>query len=240
MMSTTPLIALAWDPVRAAPPLSRDGLHLWSIDLGSGGGDADRLWQTLSPDERFRADRLSISERREAHIRAHARLREILALYLKTNPQALVFTIGETGKPALDGEVPHLHFNLTTSADLALLGISHTPLGVDCERLDQRRDLVAIARRMFPCPAADAVAAAQGAERVDHFYRAWTALEAEVKADGRGLGRRISAPDSSPPLIRHCIPRPGFIAAVARTALPPVRDWQAFCLADPFTGGSET
>jgi 4'-phosphopantetheinyl transferase len=60
------------------------------------------------------------------------------------------------------------------------------PLGVDCERLDPRTNLAGIARRMFPPEVADAVLASPEPDRLTRFYRAWTALEAEVKATVAG------------------------------------------------------
>jgi 4'-phosphopantetheinyl transferase len=62
--------------------------------------------------------------------------------------------------------------------------------------------------------------------RLEAFYRAWTALEADVKADGRGLFRPRAGP-AIPPQVMHCIPAPGHIAAVARAALPPLDTWVA-------------
>lgn len=229
-MLTTPLTPLVWQSATAAPALEGPELHLWRIDIGPGGGDPHALWNNLSAEEQARADRLSVPARCDAYVRAHAGLRQVLSLYLDRAPREVRLMTGETGKPLLADAGLGLHFNLTTTAELALLGVSRWgPVGVDCERLDPRRDLAAVARRMFPPALAEAVVGAPEPLRLERFYRAWTALEAEVKCDGRGLGRR-SLPAGATPVIRHCIPAEGFIAAVAREALPQVYAWRGLRL----------
>jgi 4'-phosphopantetheinyl transferase len=119
-----------------------------------------------------------------------------------------------------------LEFNLTTSGELALLAVSQSqPVGVDCERVRERRNLDAIARRMLTPGERSRIAAAAPHERLERFHLAWTALEAGVKEDGRGLSRRGERTARGALQIAHCVPEPGFIAAVARLALPPVREW---------------
>ncbi len=226
-MLSAPLPVLAWRLVSSAPRLAETDLHLWRIELGPDGGDPRDLLPDLDPGERARAERLALPNRRDAFVRAHAGLRRILALYLGDAPSAIGFRVGEHGKPYLAGEPPPLHFNLTTAAGLALVGIARgRPLGVDCERLTARDNLAGIARRMFPPAIAEGVLATPEPHRTERFYRAWTALEAEVKADGRGLHhhRQVSDPQATP-TIRHCIPETGYIAAVAGVGLGPAEDW---------------
>ncbi|PQJ95513.1 hypothetical protein CXB77_15215 [Chromatium okenii] len=71
----------------------------------------------------------------------------ILARYLAVAPAALNFIYGINGKPALADAA--LEFNLTTSGELALVAISTTAVGVDCEMLRPQRRWLAIAQRMF-------------------------------------------------------------------------------------------
>lgn len=231
-MLDAPLPMLAWRAVSSAPRLGDEGLHLWRIDLGPGGDDPRRLLGDLDPGERARAERLAVPNRRDAFVRAHAGLRRILALYLSEAPSAIGFLLSEHGKPYLRGEPPPVHFNLTTTAELALVAIARTrPLGVDCERLAPRTNLAGIARRMFPPEVADAVLASPEPERLTRFYRAWTALEAEVKADGRGLHQRGRRDPDAAPTIHHCIPETGYLAAIAGVGLGNLPSWDYLSLA---------
>jgi len=230
---------LPWDPGLGPPELAAEGLHLWRIQAGTEGADPAALWPLLSPAEQDRAGRLHGQALRDRYVRAHGGLRQILGLYLHKGPQDLVFTSLPHGKPAFLGADDHPHwpqFNLTGSGDLALVAISAGyPVGVDCEQVRPRTGLDAIARRMFPAETAQALAAVPEAERLDAFYTAWTALEAQVKADGCGLFRPRD-PAAQPLTTAHCLPRPGYVAALARHRLPPPGLWGAFDQLGPICG----
>lgn len=169
---------------------------------------------------------------RDRYVRSQAGLRRILALYLGVRPGSIHYRYGPVGKPGLSCACAWLEFNLTTTGDLALVGVSRElALGVDCEWIRPRRGLDGIARRMLGPEQADVLAATPGPERLAAFCRAWTALEADAKWDGRGLFR--PRPAGAPvPEIGHLIPEPGYVAAVARAALPPAAEWATLELAD--------
>jgi len=219
-----------WRSVARPPDLPPGGLHLWKLHTGNGGAPPAPLWSLLSLGEFERAARLRFDHHRERFVRAHAGLRRILSGYLGSAPEAIGFRYGDAGKPRLEGETG-LEFNLTTSGDLALVALSlGTPLGVDCEQVSDRGDMVAIADRMFTPEQTARIAAASPEERLRRFHLAWTALEAEVKANGCGLPGRDRPAARSTPRIRHCVPELGFIAAVACEHLPPVGDWVTMTL----------
>jgi len=215
-----------WRPVRHPPPLPPDGLHLWRIKAGPDGAPLAELRSLLSPRESERAARLLFDNHRERYVRAHAGLRAILSGYVGIDPQAIELRYADAGKPYLANSLRALDFNLTTTGDLALVALSSgEPIGVDCEQLRDRRSLVAIAARMFSPEEASRIAAAPEEEQSERFHVAWTGLEAEVKVDGLGLAGRKQPSAQSSIQIKHCMPAPGFIAAVARKDLPPVGNW---------------
>lgn len=220
-----PLHSFSWEATDADPTLADDGLHLWRIPCDSGEPLAELL-DLLSERERLRAARLLQPRHRERYIRAHAGLRRILALYLGKPPQEIRFRYGSAGKPALAGDRQGLEMNLTTSGDLAVAAVSAGPaVGVDCEWVRPKADILPIARRMLEPREAERLYAAPETERLHLFYRAWTALEARVKEDGRGLFRGLPDPAERAVEVAHFEPAPGFVAAVARSRLPPVREW---------------
>src|SRR5689334_24773529 len=104
--------------------------------------------------------RLPSAEREEAG-RA---VREIVAAYLEASPDAIRIVTGEHGKPELaDGT---LRFNLSHSGDLALVAVARErDVGVDVERIDARRDGLALAYRALDADGAAAVRAAPAADR---------------------------------------------------------------------------
>lgn len=114
-------------------------------------------------------------------------LHRVLARYLDIPPEAIELEAGPHGKPRLKGEA-RLRFNLSHSAGLAVVAVAlEREVGIDVERIDPKRDALALARRALPREDADAVAAAAPAERPQVFYAAWARHEAIVKCLGTGL-----------------------------------------------------
>jgi 4'-phosphopantetheinyl transferase len=221
-----------WRLAPARPWIDTGDLHLWRIQTDGRGADLETAASLLGEHQRQRVLRMSAGRHRDGYIRAQSGLRLILARYLELDPRSLVFEKGPAGKPFLPSELGAISFNLTTTGDLALVAISggrgpSAEVGVDCERIRPRRDLQAVAARMLGPAVLQSIAAAPSLCRLGRFYRAWTALEADAKSDGRGLFRR-RAPTAGVPLIRHFIPEPGYVGAVARASLPPVEAWAAF------------
>ncbi|MBP8198207.1 MAG: 4-phosphopantetheinyl transferase, partial [Chromatiaceae bacterium] len=154
---------LPWVAASPAPLLGPQDLQIWIIPCGADNGDPEALCPLLSGAEQARADRRLAPGHRAAYIRAHAGLRLILAAPLATPPARIEFQQGPQGKPAVAGP---LEFNLTTSGDLALVALRwHQPVGIDCERLTNNRNLLAIARRLFSPDEVQRLVAADAAER---------------------------------------------------------------------------
>jgi 4'-phosphopantetheinyl transferase len=155
-------------------------------------------WELLSDDERRRADRLVQEHHRRRFVAAHASLRRILAGYTASHARGLAFDRGPHGKPTLafgDGRSqPGLEFNLSHSADLALVAVARErPVGVDLERWKHEMDHLALATRFFS-PAERAslhTLAGRGDDLVHGFFAAWTRKEAYLKARGEGVMRGL-------------------------------------------------
>ncbi|BCU07103.1 4'-phosphopantetheinyl transferase family protein [Allochromatium tepidum] len=208
--------------------LKPGALHLWRIDTGEGGADPDRCRTLLSETQRARVEALRHDAHRARYARALAGLNRILAAYLDRPPGQIRIERSPTGKPYLDGADRRLAFSFSHSGDLALVALStgaDAALGVDCEWIRPRASLTAIARRLFDPATVAELEAAPESERLERFHIAWTALEADVKCDGRGLFRP-RPPGAVAPQIAHVVPAPGYIAAVARARLPPVETWR--------------
>lgn len=225
---------IQWREAPAVLDIGQDELHLWLIRADERGLDLARGLALLGERQRQRAEGMRRLPYRDRYIRAQAGLRLVLSCYLQQSPESLSYSYGPAGKPYLaDGARP-LSFNLTTTGDLALVGISagvsaQSELGVDCEWIRPRIDIMAVARRMFQAELVRDLEAVAEEDRLGHFYRHWTGHEADAKCDGRGLFRP-RAEGAVRPRIAHCIPAPGYVAAVARAELPPVAEWRTFDL----------
>lgn len=213
---------LPWFASTPTPPLGSQDLQLWIIPCGAENGDPATLCPLLSAEEQARAARLLAPGHRDAYIRAHAGLRLILAPPLATSPALISLQQGPQGKPAVAGP---LEFNLTTSGDLALVALRWAwPIGIDCERLSDNRDLLGIARRLFTPSEVAGLLAVEEAERPALFTRFWTALEANVKLTGGGLFHPAAIQNPLPDII-HFSPQPGYMAALASQKTPPLTSW---------------
>lgn len=118
---------------------------------------------------------------REQHSFAHAFLRETLSEVF----QVTDFTLEKNsyGKPKL-ANYPNLYFNLSHTEGLILLGVDTNPLGVDCEkRQERKRD--AVIKRCFG--EEEKAFLAQSQDIQTDFLRLWTLKESYVKALGLGL-----------------------------------------------------
>jgi len=152
-------------------------------------------------------------------------LRLVLARYLGEAPEAIALARGERGKPRLAKAPERLAFNLSHSGELTLVAVTRgREVGVDVEREEPERDLVALAERALAPEDAAAVQAAAEGERTSVFYALWTRHEARLKCLGVGFGKAVWP---SPPLAVQAIPAdPGYAAAVAVTGDPvPARFW---------------
>jgi 4'-phosphopantetheinyl transferase len=118
---------------------------------------------TLSADERNRSARFRFDRDRRRFIVARGALRELLGRHLDTPAGELRFVYNPFGKPALGPEFGgRLKFNLSHSADLALIAIATgREVGVDVEFLRP--------------------------DEPETFFEEWTKQEAYVKARGEGL-----------------------------------------------------
>ncbi|MCW2981906.1 MAG: phosphopantetheinyl transferase [Solirubrobacterales bacterium] len=144
---------------------------------------------------------------------ARAALGRILADALE-EPEPPALLPGDNGKPRLAVEPGRLGFNLSHSGALALVALAPggIDVGVDVERIKERRDLARLAARWLPEADALAVAAVPPADKAAVFYPAWTRHEARVKCTGVGLAGE--APGSEVTAVQVEIDA-GYAAAVA-------------------------
>ena len=195
----TPVSAESWRPARAhdPPPLAAEAVHVWRVPLERPGPLED-AWAVLSEEEQGRARRLVQEHHRRRFVAAHAALRRILAGYTALAPGQLRIATGPHGKPTLAGPAadarPRFEFNLSHSADLALVAVARErPVGVDLERWKRDMNHLELAERFFsPIERASLRALAERHDDlVCGFFAAWSRKEAYLKALGTGVTRGL-------------------------------------------------
>ena len=98
--------------------------------------------------------------------------------------------VTQYGKPYLPG-LPHFHFSLSHSENMALCAVSNEEVGCDIEiprGFDPK-----IARRFFHKTECDWLFSHPEEEQSDAFYRLWTCKESFMKALGLGLSLELDS-----------------------------------------------
>ncbi|MBT2489632.1 4'-phosphopantetheinyl transferase superfamily protein [Streptomyces sp. ISL-96] len=169
-------------------------LSLWRVDALSQWDDAARLASdVLDAEESRRAARFRRSADRRCYVVAHVALRVLLGAHLGITPGAVRLiredcpSCGDAhGRPAVDGG--GVHFSLSHSGDLVLIGTAEAPVGVDVERV-ARADVVAEVSPSLHAVEVAELAAEPYAGRSLAFARMWVRKESYLKGIGTGLSR---------------------------------------------------
>lgn len=164
-------------------------LHLWIADLDVSESLIKSLSETLSNDEKIRAQRFRFPQHQNRFIVARGLLRKTLADYLRIKPAHIKFEYNQKGKPRISGGgIDRLEFNISHSQNLALYGITlNRPIGVDLEYIRDFEQVEPIAQRFFTPQEYQQIKSLPKPQQQETFFRAWTAKEAYLKATGEGL-----------------------------------------------------
>ena len=149
----------------------------------------------LSHGEHRRADRFLYPGPRRRYILLRAALRSLLCDRLGCSNDALSFKREKQGKPyaVVNGTPASIQFNVSDSGMHGLIAIAPAgSVGIDVEERSVNRDLDGLAEMVFDAEEQASVTAAVGEQKVERFYKLWTAKEALVKALGTGLYLDVS------------------------------------------------
>ncbi len=228
--------------------LSDNEIHVWRASLDQPAAYVGQLRQTLSPDERSRAERFQFERDRRRFIVGRGVLRAILGYYLSLDPGRLQFRYGPRGKPCLSEELggDTLQFNLAHSHELALYAFTAgREIGIDLEYIRPIPDIEQIAARFFSASENATWRILPANQKQEAFFNCWTRKEAYLKATGNGLAQPLDqfdvslAPGEPVRLLRvrgaseevsrwslaALTPAPGYVAAVAIEG----HDWHLSC-----------
>lgn len=237
-----------WVPAPRDVRLSGDEIHVWRASTERDASAVERLWATLSPDERQRAQRFHFERDRLRFVVARGVLRDILGRYLGRPPALIRFAYNEYGKPTLAEDEGGLRFNVSHSRDAALYACTRgREVGVDIESLRDDFASLEIAERFFSKAEMSALSSLPADLLTQAFFNCWTRKEAYIKALGEGLSHpldcfavsllphepaRLISTDKDPSeaarwAIVDLNPFPGYAAAIAvRLNSPELHCWE--------------
>lgn len=214
-------------------------MHIWRGSLDTTPSCLQRLAETLSPDEKIRAERFHFERDRKRFTAARGILRNILSHYINIEPQQVEFVYSSRGKPLLAptcNDDRNLQFNLSHSQDLAVYAITcDRAIGIDIEYIRSTPDAEQIVNRFFSENEKSAFSKLPPHQKQIAFFHGWTQKEAFLKATGDGLAGHIdqievsltpgesakllSIPGDKQPskswLLHDFKPAPDFVAAAA-------------------------
>jgi 4'-phosphopantetheinyl transferase len=229
--------------------LSSDAVHVWRASLAQSPERVYQLSQTLSHDERMRAQKFRFKRDRRRFVVGRGVLRTILGRYLGIDSHQLRFRTTSRGKPYLAVERPGSclpRFNLAHSHEVALYAFTCSrEIGVDLEYVRTTLDVEELAASFFSTRENAALCSLPEPLRVEAFYNCWTRKEAYLKAVGEGLTRsldqfevslvpghpaRLVHVEAAPQetgrwVLRALVPQSGYVAAIAVEG----HDWRLEC-----------
>jgi 4'-phosphopantetheinyl transferase len=169
-------------------PPSPQQVHVWQWDLDVCDDDFDRYWETLSTQERERADKFRFERHRRRFVAGRGELRRLLSRYLGLSPWEVTLEYGSDGKPFCTIQPPErsICFNLSHSENAAALAISSGfEVGIDVENVRPIEEGMPL--EVFSIRERAQFTALPDAERQKVFFESWARKEACLKALGTGF-----------------------------------------------------
>lgn len=189
-----------WLPPPTDLIVTNSDVHVWRAALTQPLARVQQLVQTLSADERIRAERFYFERDRNRFIVGRGLLRMVLSCYVGIAPEQLQFCYGSRGKPTL-AETPggsKLRFNLSHSEGMALYAVTRDrEIGIDIEYIRPITEMEQIAKRFFSVQENAVFCALPPNQKQTAFFNCWTRKEAYVKGIGDGLALPLDQFDVS-------------------------------------------
>lgn len=147
-----------------------------------------KLVRLLSAEERRRADAFAFERDARRFIVSHAVLRTLLGHATGIPPGELSFQREPGLKPVLEPITAQpIHFSLSRSEELVLIGFASRPLGVDIECLAKSVDTEALGDFVLSDREREVFRRLDRSDQQRAFLQCWTQKEAYLKAIGQGL-----------------------------------------------------
>jgi 4'-phosphopantetheinyl transferase len=200
----------SWNNPPADLRLNAERVDVWRISTSLQNDELAKFESVLSPDQRARAKRMRVSEKRKQYIVAQGLTRMLIAKRVGADPGALEFHRGPKGKPYLGGRFADagIQFNMTHTSHMALIAMTlNREVGIDIERIRENLQWEKLAHRYFSPREYRGYSKLPEAEHLRAFFTCWTRKEAVLKAIGTGLGGGLASfdvsvdPDSPPELV---------------------------------------
>lgn len=169
-------------------------IDLWFETLAITDEEYRYCWSILDKNEQKKALRFVRKRDDRGYVASHGKLRLILAKYLGSPPEKILFTIQSHGKPFVAcGNSCGIKFNLAHSGDYMAVGVGYAyEIGIDIEVWSDRVDYHGIMALCFSEEETRFWSDLPKELQQEFFYKLWTRKESFVKAIGLGLELDVS------------------------------------------------
>ncbi len=179
---------ISWEPAPQGYELPFPEVHLFKVKLEAAPDFLESQKKILSEEENRRMERFHFEKDRRRFALSRIHLRTLLGKYLHHNPQDILFTNNEQGKPSLLSPAPSIYFNLSHSHEWCLMAFTRTAeLGVDLEYEKKNPKGLDVASKYFSEKESALLRSAPEEKQGEYFLTLWTLKEAFIKAKGQGL-----------------------------------------------------
>jgi 4'-phosphopantetheinyl transferase len=175
--------------MRHAEGTADERVEVWSIELDREPHEVDQLALLLDARELTDACARVRPADRGRLIVARAARRQLLARYLDVDPVEVTYLVDRWGRPELDPRHgSDLRFSSARSGHRAMVATTEArSVGIDLEQLRPVPEAMAIASAWFDPTTCRQLVTGPSVGDDLAFLSRWTALEATLKAVGRGL-----------------------------------------------------
>jgi 4'-phosphopantetheinyl transferase len=156
-------------------------LQLWFARVSDSTMDIEQTVQALfSVSELKRLDLIKGNNKRREYLLSRALMRHALSRYFHLEENEWLFIERPDSAPGITNLPENIHISLSHSSGFICFAISTSPMGIDLEAADKRRDFSALAEVFMNDRELDCLVQSES-EQADYFYRIWCAKEAYYK-----------------------------------------------------------
>lgn len=167
--------------------LDKQSVSLWKASVqGAFPYLSSKFMHVLTKFELAKASYFYQQKDRNSYLTRRILCRLLLSQQLNCKPEEIEFKESAEKKPGIAYPYTSLEFNISHSNDQVLIGLSHSPIGVDVEEIKPTFDYTSILNQYFTNREQEAILKQYPKSR-EAFFWLWTRKEAYLKYTGEGL-----------------------------------------------------
>lgn len=175
---------------------NKNQIDVWAVEIPRFYENETYFYALLSEAEKKRANAFVTAQLKSRYTISQSILRLLLAEYVSLEPEQIVYSFGTHRKPYLATNPLELHFNLSHSNDMALIGLSYIDeVGVDIEKLNPKTLEKELEKSVMCDNELEIFRNIPLESKTEAFFSLWTHKESLLKLVGLGLYKELKELD---------------------------------------------